>query len=111
MVDSRTSPVHDTKQTRMKRIKPVIVGYDAVSSLGVDMETQWDRASSGESGIRALTRFPLREGFPVKIAGQVDDLDRTAYPFLKSRDLALWTSPVFSHAMLVVHRAIKKKRD
>lgn len=92
----------------MKRIRPVIIGYDAISSLGVDMETQWNRASSGESGIRALTRFPLREGFPVKIAGQVDNLDSNAYPFLKSRDLALWTSPVFSHAMLVVHRALKK---
>ena len=107
MVDSRTSPARGTKQTGMKRIRPVIMGYDAVSSLGVDMETQWTRASSGKSGIRALTRFPLREGFPVKIAGQVDDLDSNAYSFLKSRDLALWTSPVFSHSMLVVHRALK----
>lgn len=92
----------------MKRIRPVIVGYDAVSPLGIDMMTQWDRATRGASGIGILNRFPLREGFPVKIAGQVEDIDTGAYPFLKSRDMALWTSPVFSHAMLVVHRALAK---
>jgi 3-oxoacyl-[acyl-carrier-protein] synthase II len=92
----------------MESIRPVILGYDAVSPLGVDMKTQWDRASHGLSGISVLTRFPLREGFPVRIAGQVEDIVTDAYPFLTSRDMALWTSPVFSHAMLVVHRAMKK---
>ncbi|HVO64905.1 MAG TPA: beta-ketoacyl-[acyl-carrier-protein] synthase family protein [Syntrophales bacterium] len=92
----------------MKSIRPVILGYDAVSPLGIDTETQWERASRGASGIGALTRFPLREGFPVRIAGQVDDINTSSYPFLKSRDMALWTSPVFSHAMLVVHRALVK---
>jgi 3-oxoacyl-[acyl-carrier-protein] synthase II len=108
MVASRTPPVPETKQTRMEKIRPVILGYDAVSPLGIDMKTQWDRALCGASGIGALTRFPLREGFPVRIAGQVEDIDTNAYPFLKSRDMALWTSPVFSHAMLVVHRALAK---
>jgi 3-oxoacyl-[acyl-carrier-protein] synthase II len=108
MVASLTSPMTETKQRTMKRIRPVILGYDAVSPLGIDMETQWDQASRGLSGIGVLTRFPLREGFPVRIAGQVKEIDTTAYPFLKSRDMALWTSPVFSHAMLVVHRALAK---
>lgn len=88
--------------------KPVIVGYDAVSPLGIDMQTQWERASSGESGIGPLTRFPLRAGFPVTIAGEVGDVDVESYPFLKSRDMALWTSPVFKYSLLVVHRALKK---
>jgi len=92
----------------MNRQRPVILSYDAVSSLGLDMDTQWERASCGLSGITALKRFPLRQGFPVKIAGQVEDIDTDAYPFLQSRDMALWTSPVFKHALLVVHRALKK---
>jgi 3-oxoacyl-[acyl-carrier-protein] synthase II len=96
------------RHTRMKRTRPVILGYDTVSPLGIDMVTQWDRASRGLSGVSDLTRFPLREGFPVRIAGQVQDIDTDAYPFLSSRDMALWTSPVFSHAMLVAHRALKK---
>jgi len=55
----------------MDSSKPVILGYDAVSPLGTDMARQWQRAAEGESGIGKLTRFPLREGFPVRIAGQV----------------------------------------
>lgn len=92
----------------MGRKRPVILGYDAVSPLGTDMETQMEGALSGKSGIGHLTRFPLADGFPVKIAGQVADIDMKAYPFLASRDMALWTSPIFRHALLVVHRALKK---
>ena len=89
-------------------LNPVIAGYDAVSPLGTDMQTQWDRALAGASGIGPLTRFPLRQNFPVTIAGQVDAIDLDEYPFLKARDMALWSSPIFSHALLVVHRALKK---
>jgi len=87
--------------------KAVIVGYDAVSPLGTDINIQWQRAIQGESGISELTRFPLRDDFPVRIAGQVDEIDTTPYPFLSARDLANWTSPIFKYAMLVVHRALE----
>ncbi|MBN1497576.1 MAG: beta-ketoacyl-[acyl-carrier-protein] synthase family protein [Spirochaetes bacterium] len=86
--------------------QPVILGYDMVSPLGTDMETQWDRAVRGESGVVKLTRFPLDEKFPVRIAGQVDEFDASPYPFLAPREMAHWTSPIFRHAMLVVHRAL-----
>ena len=88
--------------------KAVILGYDAVSPLGTDMATQWNRSVNGESGIGHLTRFPVGEGFPVHIAGQVEDIDTTPYPFLSPRNLAHWTSPIFKYAMLVVHRALEK---
>ena len=86
----------------------VIIGYDAVSPLGTDMDAQWDRAIRGKSGITKLTRFPVVDDFPVKIAGQVDDIDTGDYPFLSPRKLALWPSPIFKYAMLVVHRALVK---
>jgi 3-oxoacyl-[acyl-carrier-protein] synthase II len=86
----------------------VIVGYDAVSPLGTVMDAQWNRAIRGESGIGALTRFPVTDNFPVKIAGEVDDIDTGDYPFLSPRQLALWPSPIFRYAMLVVHRALVK---
>ena len=88
--------------------KAVIVGYDAVSPLGTEMAAQWDRAIRGESGIGALTRFPLTDDFPVNIAGEVADIDTADYPFLSPRKLALWPSPIFKYAMLVVHRALVK---
>ncbi|MGV8081320.1 MAG: beta-ketoacyl-[acyl-carrier-protein] synthase family protein [Syntrophales bacterium] len=87
---------------------PVILGYDAVSPLGVEWEEQWRRALQGESGIGPLTRFPLRKGFPVRVAGQVPGFDETPYPFLKPREMAHWTSPIFRHALLVVHRALRR---
>jgi 3-oxoacyl-[acyl-carrier-protein] synthase II len=88
--------------------KTVILGYDAVSSLGTDLETQWQRAVAGDSGIGELTRFPLSADFPVRVAGQVDDVDVKPYPFLQPREMAHWTSPIFKYALLVVHRALKK---
>lgn len=86
----------------------VIIGYDAVSPLGIDLETQWTRAKRGESGIDDLTRFLVKKGFPVTVAGQVEDLDVSPYPFLSPRNLAHWTSPIFKYAMLVVHRSLIK---
>ena len=92
----------------MKSSKSVIIGWDMVSPLGTDLEDQWRRAAEGASGIGPLTRFVPPEGFPVTIAGQVPDWDPTPFPFLAPRPMAHWTSPIFPHAMLVVHRALEK---
>ncbi len=86
----------------------VIVGYDAVSPLGNDLNIQLDRALAGESGVGKLTRFPIDDDFPVQIAGQVAEIDMGPYPFLSPREMAHWTSPIFKHAMLVTHRALEK---
>ena len=94
----------------MSNKKAVIVGYDAVSPLGTDLSIQWERALNGDSGIDELTRFPLTDDFPVRIAGEVADIDTDPYPFLSPRNLALWPSPIYKYAMLVVHRALEKSR-
>ncbi len=91
----------------------VILGYDAVSALGLDLEDQWRAALSGTSGIGPLTRFPLPVDFPVAIAGQVPDLPddlvkSNRYPFLSAREQAAWSSPVFSYSMLTVARALER---
>ncbi len=87
---------------------PVVLGYDAVSPLGTDLEDQWRRAAAGESGIGPLTRFPMTDDFPVTIAGQVAGIDPSPYPFLSARALALWPSPIFKYAMLTAHRALEQ---
>jgi len=89
-------------------LKPVILGYDAVSPLGTDLDAQWDRAARGESGIGPLTRFPPAGDFPVRIAGEVPAVDPAPYPFLSPRSLALWPSPIFAYAMLVAYRALER---
>ena len=87
-------------------LNPVILSYDMVSPLGTELGAQWERAVRGESGVGPLTRFPLTDDFPVRVAGQVAEIDATPYPFLSPRSLALWPSPIFKYAMLVAHRAL-----
>lgn len=94
----------------MGKKDPVIVGYDVISPLGSDLEQQWQRALTGNSGIGALTRFPLPEDFPVHIAGQVPEIDDEDYPFLTARHQAAWSSPVFKYSMLSVARALERSR-
>lgn len=87
-------------------LRPVILGWDFVSPLGTQEDRQWSRALAGESGIGGLTRFPLRQGFPVRYCGQVEDFDASPYPFLTPRKMAGWTSPIFRYSLLVAHRAL-----
>ena len=93
---------------KLKVKRPVIIGWDMVSPLGTDLEPQWARAAAGESGVGALTRFPLPPGFPVTVAGQVPDFDAGHYPFLSPRQMALWPSPIFKYSLLTVHRALER---
>ncbi len=86
--------------------RPVIIGYDAISPLGLDLATQWRRALAGESGVGRLTRFAGGAAFPVKIAGQAPDIDHLPYAFLKPREQARWPSPIFKYALLTVERAL-----
>lgn len=87
---------------------PLIIGYDAISALGSDLESQWQAALAGTSGIGPLSRFPLDADFPVRIAGQAPDIDELDYPFLNARHKASWSSPVFRYGMLSVARALKR---
>lgn len=93
----------------MSRLRPVIVGYDGLSCLGLDLEQQWARAVRGESGIGPLTRFPYRDDSRVRIAGEVDRREiEPCPPFLRPREMVQWTSPIFRYGMLTVHRALRR---
>ncbi len=85
---------------------PVIVGYDAISPLGIDLEVEWQRALDGQSGIGPLTRFALTDAFPVRIAGEAPAIDHLPFPFLRPREQARWPSPLFKYAMVTVKRAL-----
>ena len=85
----------------------VILGLDAVSPLGIDIDDQWQKALAGASGIGPLTRFDLTEDFPVRIAGQAPSIDHLPYRFLNPREQARWPSPVFRYALLTVSRALE----
>lgn len=85
-----------------------ILGYDMVSPLGIELTDQWRLALQSRSGIVPLTRFNLTDDFPVRVAGQVAELDARPYPFLQPREMAHWSSPIFKYALYVVHRALAR---
>ena len=96
-----------SSKNRSAGTNPVIIGFDAVSPLGLDLDAQWQAALEGASGIAPLTRFETPENFPVKIAGQVPGIDHLPYPYLKPREQVKWTSPIFKYALLTVQRALE----
>jgi 3-oxoacyl-[acyl-carrier-protein] synthase II len=61
----------------MKR-RVVVTGSGMVSPLGVGVEENWDAICNGKSGIGLITRFDV-EGFPVRIAGEVDGFEVSDY--------------------------------
>src|SRR6201991_566737 len=58
---------------RDKLGRPIVVvtGMGVVPSLGAGKKDNWDRLTSGESGIRTVTRFPI-DGLKTTMAGTVD---------------------------------------
>ncbi|RJQ82447.1 MAG: beta-ketoacyl-[acyl-carrier-protein] synthase family protein [Desulfobacteraceae bacterium] len=92
----------------MNSKRAVIIGYDAISPLGLELEEQWRKALLGQSGIGPLTRFAVNADFPVKFAGQAPDIDHLPYDFLKAREQARWPSPIYKYALLTVRRAMDK---
>src|SRR5690348_17162753 len=55
--------------------RPVVVvtGLGVVTSLGAGKTDNWNRLTAGESGIKAITRFPT-DGLKTRIAGTIDYL-------------------------------------
>lgn len=61
--------------TKDKMGRPIVVvtGIGVVTSLGAGKTDNWVKLTAGESGIRAITRFPT-EGLKTRIAGTIDFL-------------------------------------
>jgi 3-oxoacyl-[acyl-carrier-protein] synthase II len=61
--------------TKDKLGRPIVVvtGLGVVTSLGAGKADNWAKLTAGESGIRAITRFPT-EGLKTRIAGTIDFL-------------------------------------
>jgi len=83
--------------TKDKLGRPIVVvtGLGVVTSLGAGKIDNWAKLTAGQSGIRAITRFPT-EGLKTRIAGTID--------FLPPRDCSAALSE--SYADLAVDEAI-----
>jgi 3-oxoacyl-[acyl-carrier-protein] synthase II len=76
----------DSKRDKAGRPVVVVTGMGLVTPLGVGKADNWAKLTSGESGIRRISRFST-EGLKTTIAGTVD-FAPTAMP--TSTDLAEW---------------------
>jgi 3-oxoacyl-[acyl-carrier-protein] synthase II len=56
---------------KMGRPIVVVTGRGIVTSLGCGKEDNWRKMTAGESGIRAISRFPT-DGLKTRIAGTID---------------------------------------
>ena len=74
------------KTDRMGRPVVVVTGMGVVTSLGAGREENWRKLTSGESGIREITRFSTA-GLKTRIAGAIDfvPLEQHTSPALSER--------------------------
>jgi 3-oxoacyl-[acyl-carrier-protein] synthase II len=64
-----------SNKDKMGRPIVVVTGLGVVTSLGAGKTDNWAKLAAGESGIRAITRFPT-EGMRTRIAGTIDFLGK-----------------------------------
>ena len=62
----------------MNRRRVVITGLGLVTPLGNTVDESWKKVLAGSSGISAITHFDT-DGFSVRIAGSIKNLDLDAY--------------------------------
>lgn len=85
----------------------VVVGYDCITSLGVDVATSWDAAVHGKSGVRPIDRYAIEStGYrgveKIHCAGQ---LPMSLEQLAGSREaLVKWPEPGYHAARLLARR-------
>lgn len=66
----------------MKRV--VITGMGAITPLGANVDTTFERIINNECGIKHITRFDTSE-YKVSVAGQIESFDMTEYLSLREQ--------------------------
>src|SRR5471030_3317265 len=62
-----------TTKDKLGRPIVVVTGLGVITSLGAGKTDNWAKLTAGQSGIRAITRFPT-DGLKTRIAGTIDFL-------------------------------------
>ena len=95
------------KKPENKRV--VVVGFEIATALGYGLKKTWKRAINSESGFDYISRIDVGD-YPVKVVGEIPDLDFTQYDFFRPRDHHNWFSKFIPLAMILSHDALKHSR-
>ncbi|PYZ93525.1 beta-ketoacyl-[acyl-carrier-protein] synthase II [Salipaludibacillus keqinensis] len=89
----------------MKKNRVVVTGVGAVTPLGNNVETTWEKLINGESGIDHLSKF--EEGtFPATVAAEAKEFDPAAFMEGKdARKMDRFTQFAVASAMMAVKNA------
>ena len=71
----------------MRRV--VVTGLGAVCPIGNDVQTIWENALKGTSGVGPVTRFDASQ-FGCQIAAEVKDFDKRRWAGDSFRCLSVW---------------------
>ncbi|ADU31172.1 beta-ketoacyl-ACP synthase II [Evansella cellulosilytica] len=89
----------------MEKKRVVITGIGAVTPLGLDANTTWDRLVKGESGIGKLTKFEDAQ-FPTEVVAEVKDFDPAVFMDAKdARKMDRFTQFAVASAQMAVKDA------
>ena len=77
---TKTTPARTKKPhyERADELRVVVTGMGAITPLGLDVESTWEKLLNGESGIAKITHFDPT-GYRAQIAGVVKDFDAKQY--------------------------------
>ena len=89
----------------MSRKRIVVTGLSAVTPLGTDLQTSWERLIRGESGIAPLTRFDSQD-HATKIAAEVKGFEPEKYmPSKQTRRMELFAQYAVAAAKMLLEDA------
>ncbi|GAB6057061.1 beta-ketoacyl-ACP synthase II [Desulfonatronum parangueonense] len=89
----------------MSRKQIVVTGLSALTPLGVDLQTSWERLLKGESGIGPMTRFDVQE-HATKISGEVKGFEPENYmPAKQTRRMELFAQFAVAGAKMLLESA------
>ncbi|SDB49645.1 3-oxoacyl-[acyl-carrier-protein] synthase II [Desulfonatronum thiosulfatophilum] len=89
----------------MSKKQIVVTGLSALTPLGVDLQTSWERLLKGESGIGPMTRFDVQE-HATKISGEVKGFDPEKYmPVKQTRRMELFAQFAVAGAKMLLENA------
>ena len=89
----------------MNKKRVVVTGLGAVTPIGNDVETAWQNAINGVSGVGPLTRIKI-ERLPAKVAGELKEFNPENYMDRKdARRMDRFTQYALASSLMAVKDA------